>query len=74
MADQSERTCQMPIPEAEWMDRLRKRFAERAAMSDEGVRAVSDACTFEEWSDGFEDDPEGAADEEMSYWAGDGDE
>ncbi len=60
-----------PITEAEWMRRLRARFIERGG---DGADAVADAVGFEEWQDGFEDDPEGAADEEMSYWENDGDE
>lgn len=64
-------TKEEKIPEEAWMRRLRARFIERAG---EGADAVADAVTFAEWSDGFEDDPEGAADEEMSYWDGDGDE
>lgn len=55
----------MPIPEEEWMRRLRARFV---AIAGEGADAVADAVTYAEWADGFEDDPEGAADEEMSYW------
>lgn len=53
------------MSEAEWMKRLRARFIERCG---EGADAVWDCVTFAEWSDGFEDDPEGAADEEMSNW------
>jgi hypothetical protein len=59
------------LTEAEWMSRLRQRFIDRAG---EGADAVADAVSFAEWSDGFEDDPEGAADEEMSCWTDDGDE
>jgi hypothetical protein len=36
------------------------------------IERIADDCvgavTFEEASDGYEDDPEGAADGEMSYW------
>lgn len=53
-----------PLTEDEWMRRLRARFIERAG---DGAYAVADAV-YEEWRGGFEDDPEGAADEEMSYW------
>lgn len=59
------------LTEEEWMRRLRARFIERAG---EGADAVADAVTFAEWADGFEEDPEGAADEEMSNWTDDGDE
>jgi hypothetical protein len=54
-----------PISEEEWMRRLRVRFIERAG---EGADECADTCQYEEWRKGFEDDPEGAADEEMSYW------
>lgn len=57
-----------PITEAEWMRRLRARLVARA---DEGADDVADAVSFAEWSDGFENDPEGAADEEISYWSND---
>lgn len=53
------------LTEEEWMRRLRARFLERAG---EGADAVADTVTYEEWREGFEGDPEGAADEEMSYW------
>jgi hypothetical protein len=55
----------IPIPEEEWMRRLRARFIERAG---DGADAVADCASYAEWCDGFEDDPESAADEEMSYW------
>jgi len=61
----------MALEEAEFMRRLKARFIERAG---DGASEVADACSYAEWSDGFEDDPEGAADEEMSYWTDDGDE
>lgn len=61
----------MPLEEAEFMRRLRAKFVEVAG---DGADAVADSVSFAEWSDGFEDDPEGAALEEMSYWTGDGDE
>ena len=53
------------VSEEEWMRRLRARFIERAGV---GADDVADAVSYEEWCDGWEDDPEGAADEEMSYW------
>lgn len=33
------------------------------------ARACAEAESFEVLSEGFEDDPEWAADEEMSYWS-----
>lgn len=53
------------LEEAEFMRRLRARFVERAG---DGADAVADAVSFAEWSDGYEDDPEGAADDEMYHW------
>lgn len=58
-------TADQCLSEDEFMRRLRARFIERAG---EGADAVADAATYAEWADGFEDDPESAADEEMSYW------
>lgn len=56
------------LTEAEFMRRLRARFVQRAG---EGADEVADAVSFVEWSYGFENDPEAAADEEMSYWSDD---
>lgn len=56
------------LTEAEWMARLRARLIERGG---EGADVVADATTFAQWSEDFEDDPEGAADEEMSNWSDD---
>jgi hypothetical protein len=52
----------------EWMRRYRQRFIDAAHVSDKVADDCAGAVPFEEASDGFEDDPEGAADEEMSYW------
>lgn len=57
------------LAEADFMRRLRARFVERAG---EGADDAADAVDFEQWSEGWENDPEGAADEEMSYWENDG--
>lgn len=61
----AENERQKTISEEEWMRRLRARFVKIAG---EGADDVADAVAYEEWRDGWEDDPEGAADEEMSYW------
>jgi len=54
------------LSDDEYMRRLRARFIERAG---EGADAVADTVTIDEWrSGGFENDPEGSADEEMTYW------
>lgn len=58
-----------PLTEKEWIRRYRQRFIDRSGCGD-----PADAETFEVVSEGFENDPEGAADEEMSYWEDDGDE
>lgn len=59
----------------EWILRFRQRFIDRIDPSNlkpGGVERIADDCvnavSFEEASDGYEDDPEGSADEEMSYW------
>ena len=58
----------------EWMKRYRQRFAEVArtpegkVLSDDLLDDIMKAVSFEEASLDYEDDPEGAADEEMSYW------
>ncbi len=58
----------------DWLKRYRARFAERARgpedeiLSEEFLDDCANAIPFEEASVDFEDDPEGAADEEMSYW------
>lgn len=59
------------LTDDEFMRRLRARFIERGG---EGADAVADNVTVEEWREGFENEPEDAADEEMSYWTNDGDE
>lgn len=56
----------------EWIKRCSKRFMERAGMT--SIEADGYAQTMHaEWSEDFADDPEGAADEEMSCWDDDGD-
>jgi hypothetical protein len=57
------------ISDEEFMRRLRARFIEVAG---EGADEVADNADIVDWRDGFEDDPEGAADSEMSYWDDDG--
>lgn len=45
-----------------------QRFIEQAGLTHEQAAQCAAAESFETLSDGFEDDPEGAADSEMSYW------
>jgi hypothetical protein len=62
------------VTREEWEKRYRQRFAERArtpegnTLSNEFLDDIAGAVPFEGKSDCYEDDPEGAADEEMSYW------
>ncbi len=51
-----------------WLDRYTRRFIERARLTEKQAQACAEAEPFEELSEFFEDDPEDAADEEMSYW------
>lgn len=52
----------------EWFARYKQRFIEQADLTPAQAEACAEAESFETLSDGFEDDPEGAADSEMSYW------
>lgn len=61
----------MPIERGEWLRRYRQRFMDVAGLSAGQAEDCANAVTFEEASDSYEDDPEGAADMEMSYWDGD---
>lgn len=58
------------MDEAEWMRRYKQRFITVAEMAPDVVDRMvnADGRPFAELAEGFEDDPEGAADEEMSYW------
>lgn len=61
----------MSIDRAAWLDRYKARFMAVAGLTETQAEACADAEPFEVLSDGFEDDPEGAADMEMSYWDAD---
>ena len=50
----------------EWNERYVKEFIRAANLSREEAQVCADAA--ENPMDGYEDDPEGAAREEMSYW------
>lgn len=58
------------LTDEEYMRRLRARFIERAG---EGADVVVEGCSVAEWRE-MNDVPEDAADDEMEYWADDGDE
>jgi hypothetical protein len=62
----------MSIPKEEWLSRYKAQFVKVAGVTAEYAEDCASADTFEVLSDGFEDDPEGAADSEMSYWDDDG--
>lgn len=65
-------TTEIRLSDEEYMRRLRDRFVR---VGGAGADEVADAVSIAEWRrDEFENDPEGAADEEMSYWGNDGDE
>lgn len=55
----------------EWLVRFRQRFI-GAGVGETQAQACADAESLEVLSEGFDDDPEGAAEEEMSYWEADG--
>lgn len=52
----------------EWLRRYAQRFIDRAGLTPTQAQACATAEPFDVLSELFEDDPEGAADEEMSYW------
>lgn len=56
------------LNEQVWLERYAARFMVIAHLTAEQAAACARAETFETLSEGFEDDPEGAADMEMSYW------
>ena len=59
------------MKDEEWLDRYARRIMEVARVDRAAGEACAQAETFDVLSEGFEDDPEGAADSEMSYWDGD---
>ncbi|MCL4664449.1 hypothetical protein L0Z16_03445 [Burkholderia multivorans] len=57
------------ISDAEWLRRCAARFVQRADVEQRIADSFAEAA-FENVADfGFENDPEGAADSEMSYWS-----
>lgn len=61
----------LPATASKWLDRYKRRFIEQAGLTETQAQACAEAEPFAVLSEGFEDDPEGAADEEMSYWEAD---
>ncbi|WP_155741271.1 hypothetical protein [Burkholderia pseudomultivorans] len=56
------------MTDAEWLRRCAARFVQRANVDQQTANSYAEAV-FENVADfGFENDPEGAADCEMSYW------
>lgn len=61
---------QKVFTEQEWLARYKARIMAVAHVRDDFAEACAQAEPFAVLSEFFEDDPEGAADEEMSYWDG----
>lgn len=59
------------MTQSEWLDRYKRRFMDVAELTADQAQACAEAESFAVLSEFFEDDPEGAADEEMSYWEAD---
>ena len=57
------------MSQEEWLKRYRQRFVDVASISEKFADELVRAESFEVLSDGFEDEPEEAADMEMSYWS-----
>jgi hypothetical protein len=57
------------IPMEVWLARYAQRIIDVAKVSESFAGKCATAESFEVLSDGYEDDPEGAADMEMSYWS-----
>ncbi|WP_321944669.1 hypothetical protein [Burkholderia cenocepacia] len=56
------------MTDAQWLKRCAARFVQRAGVEQRIADSFAEAA-FENVADfGFENDPEGAADHEMSYW------
>lgn len=58
----------MPIEREEWLRRYAARFVAVAGVSPEFAEQCARAESFEMLSEWEPDDPEAAADMEMSYW------
>jgi hypothetical protein len=62
------------LTQDEWLRRYKQRFIERAELTEAQAQQCAEAEPFSVLSEFFEDEPEDAADEEMSCWESDGDE
>lgn len=62
------------MSQEEWLYRYKARIIDEADVTEECAQECAAAAPFAELSKGWENDPEGAADEELSYWTDDGDE
>lgn len=56
------------MEQQEWLRRYQQRMIDKAGLTEDQAKKCATADTYETLSDGFEDDPEDAADMEMSYW------
>lgn len=56
------------IDKAEWLRRYQAEFKRDTKLTDEEAKAHAETTSYEDAIQGFEDDPEGAAQMEMSYW------
>jgi hypothetical protein len=55
------------VTQSEWIDRCANRFIERSRIDKETARSFAEAC-YEMRKGFFDDEPEDAADSDMSYW------
>lgn len=53
----------------EWISRCAARFVSRSDLGDIRAREYAEACYDNSGAEDFADDPEGAADEDMSCWS-----
>lgn len=56
------------LTQDDWIERYRQRIIDIAKVSETVADDCCQATCFSELAEGYEDDPEGAADMEMSYW------
>jgi hypothetical protein len=56
------------LDEETWKSRYRKRLMDKTDLGFLEADKVLEAADWPDIYDGYEDDPEGSADEEMSYW------
>lgn len=56
------------ITREEWELRFKARLIDKGGTTPDGAQAEFDGAGFDYVSDGFENDPEGSADEAVLYW------